>query len=110
MRATMELHGDALHYPPIHAQVALGNEDLTVKVRLRPPGSDTLRCVPFRSVPSSLSPRPVQVSDRGGGVPLRKIDRLFTYTYSTAPRPSIEGSRAAPLVSARPARPKQSLL
>lgn len=39
-----------------------------------------------------------QVSDRGGGVPLRKIDRLFTYTYSTAPRPSIDGSRAAPLV------------
>lgn len=34
MRATMELHGDALEYPPIHAQVALGSEDLTVKVRL----------------------------------------------------------------------------
>lgn len=42
---------------------------------------------------------PPQVSDRGGGVPLRKIDRLFTYTYSTAPRPSMEASRAAPLVS-----------
>uniref|UniRef100_A0A665WTP0 Protein-serine/threonine kinase n=1 Tax=Echeneis naucrates TaxID=173247 RepID=A0A665WTP0_ECHNA len=35
--------------------------------------------------------------DRGGGVPLRKIDRLFTYTYSTAPRPSLDGSQAAPL-------------
>uniref|UniRef100_A0A8P4FUR1 Protein-serine/threonine kinase n=1 Tax=Dicentrarchus labrax TaxID=13489 RepID=A0A8P4FUR1_DICLA len=68
MRATMELYGDAMEYPSIHAQVALGPEDLTVKV-----------------------------SDRGGGVPLRKIDRLFTYTYSTAPRPSIDGSRAAPL-------------
>ncbi|KAK5890284.1 hypothetical protein CesoFtcFv8_013819 [Champsocephalus esox] len=68
MRATMELYGDAMEYPPIHAQVALGTEDLTVKV-----------------------------SDRGGGVPLRKIDRLFTYTYSTAPRPSIDGARAAPL-------------
>lgn len=33
MRATMELHGDALEYPPIHTQVALGSEDLTVKVR-----------------------------------------------------------------------------
>lgn len=32
-------------------------------------------------------------------MPLRKIDRLFTYTYSTAPRPSFSGSRAAPLVS-----------
>nr|XP_057938603.1 pyruvate dehydrogenase (acetyl-transferring) kinase isozyme 1, mitochondrial isoform X1 [Doryrhamphus excisus] len=67
MRATMELYGDAMDYPPIRAQVALGTEDLTVKV-----------------------------SDRGGGVPLRKIDRLFTYTYSTAPRPSLDG-RAAPL-------------
>uniref|UniRef100_A0A3Q1GNA6 Protein-serine/threonine kinase n=1 Tax=Acanthochromis polyacanthus TaxID=80966 RepID=A0A3Q1GNA6_9TELE len=68
MRATMELYGDSMDYPPVHARVALGSEDLTVKV-----------------------------SDRGGGVPLRKIDRLFTYTYSTAPRPSIDGSRAAPL-------------
>uniref|UniRef100_A0A8C1UVI4 Protein-serine/threonine kinase n=1 Tax=Cyprinus carpio TaxID=7962 RepID=A0A8C1UVI4_CYPCA len=37
------------------------------------------------------------VSDRGGGVPLRKIDRLFTYTYSTAPRPQMDTSRATPL-------------
>lgn len=35
MRATMELHGDAMEYPSIHAQVALGSEDLTVKVKLR---------------------------------------------------------------------------
>ncbi|XP_072541950.1 pyruvate dehydrogenase (acetyl-transferring) kinase isozyme 1, mitochondrial isoform X1 [Salminus brasiliensis] len=68
MRATMELYGDAMEYPPIHVQIALGNEDLTVKV-----------------------------SDRGGGVPLRKIDRLFTYTYSTAPRPQMDSARAAPL-------------
>lgn len=47
---------------------------------------------------------PSQVSDRGGGVPLRKIDRLFTYTYSTAPLPSVDGSRAAPLVSTPEAR------
>uniref|UniRef100_A0A3B4ACH2 Protein-serine/threonine kinase n=1 Tax=Periophthalmus magnuspinnatus TaxID=409849 RepID=A0A3B4ACH2_9GOBI len=71
MRATMELYGDSMEYPPIQAHVALGTEDLTVKV-----------------------------SDRGGGVPLRKIDRLFTYTYSTAPKPDIERSHAAPLVSA----------
>uniref|UniRef100_K7E0Z8 Protein-serine/threonine kinase n=1 Tax=Monodelphis domestica TaxID=13616 RepID=K7E0Z8_MONDO len=48
--------------------VTLGNEDLTVKM-----------------------------SDRGGGVPLRKIDRLFNYMYSTAPRPRVETSRAVPL-------------
>ncbi|KAI7809070.1 pyruvate dehydrogenase (acetyl-transferring) kinase isozyme 1, mitochondrial [Triplophysa rosa] len=68
MRATMELHEDAMHYPPVHVRIALGDEDLTVKV-----------------------------SDRGGGVPLRKIDRLFTYTYSTAPRPQMDTSRATPL-------------
>ncbi|XP_028662126.1 pyruvate dehydrogenase (acetyl-transferring) kinase isozyme 1, mitochondrial [Erpetoichthys calabaricus] len=68
MRATMEYHGDTSSYPPINVQVALGSEDLTVKM-----------------------------SDRGGGVPLRKIDRLFTYTYSTAPLPHMETSRATPL-------------
>lgn len=68
MRATMELYGDAMEYPPIQTQVALGSEDLTVKV-----------------------------SDRGGGVPLRKIDRLFTYTYSTAPKPNMDRSHAVPL-------------
>lgn len=105
MRATMELHGDALHYPPIRAQVALGNEDLTVKVRLRPPGtvSLALSCVLFHHPLLALPLRSVQVSDRGGGVPLRKIDRLFTYTYSTAPRPSMDGSCAAPLVSTKSA-------
>ncbi|MFT7799542.1 pyruvate dehydrogenase (acetyl-transferring) kinase isozyme 1, mitochondrial [Arapaima gigas] len=68
MRATMELCEDAARYPPLHVQVALGNEDLTVKVR-----------------------------DRGGGVPVRKIDRLFTYTYSTAPRPRVDTARGTPL-------------
>ncbi|KAM9486044.1 pyruvate dehydrogenase (acetyl-transferring) kinase isozyme 1, mitochondrial isoform 2-T2 [Clarias gariepinus] len=68
MRATMELYGDDVEYPPVHVKVVLGHEDLTVKV-----------------------------SDLGGGVPLRKIDRLFTYTYSTAPRPQMDTSRAAPL-------------
>ncbi|CAL8343421.1 unnamed protein product [Boreogadus saida] len=68
MRATMEMYGDSTDYPPIRAQIALGSEDLTVKV-----------------------------SDRGGGVPLRKIERLFTYTYSTAPRPTSMEARAAPL-------------
>lgn len=38
------------------------------------------------------------MSDRGGGVPMRKIDRLFNYMYSTAPRPRVETSRATPLV------------
>uniref|UniRef100_A0A2K5BUP9 Protein-serine/threonine kinase n=1 Tax=Aotus nancymaae TaxID=37293 RepID=A0A2K5BUP9_AOTNA len=68
MRATMEHHADKGVYPPIQVYVTLGNEDLTVKM-----------------------------SDRGGGVPLRKIDRLFNYMYSTAPRPRVETSRAVPL-------------
>lgn len=38
-----------------------------------------------------------QMSDRGMGVPLRKIERLFSYMYSTAPTPQL-GSGGAPLV------------
>ncbi|XP_075009356.1 pyruvate dehydrogenase (acetyl-transferring) kinase isozyme 1, mitochondrial isoform X2 [Calonectris borealis] len=68
MRATMEHNADRCIYPPIYVHVTLGNEDLTVKM-----------------------------SDRGGGVPMRKIDRLFNYMYSTAPRPRVETSRATPL-------------
>lgn len=42
----------------------------------------------------------LQMSDRGGGVPLRKIERLFSYMYSTAPSPVHgDNSRNAPLVS-----------
>lgn len=29
----MELYGDAMEYPPVKAQIALGTEDLTVKVK-----------------------------------------------------------------------------
>lgn len=46
---------------------------------------------------SHLPPFFRQISDRGGGVPLRKIDRLFNYMYSTAPTPSLEPG-AVPLV------------
>ncbi|XP_038658166.1 pyruvate dehydrogenase (acetyl-transferring) kinase isozyme 3, mitochondrial isoform X2 [Scyliorhinus canicula] len=69
MRATVELHeGRKEGYPPIKTLVTLGKEDLSVKI-----------------------------SDKGGGVPLRKIDRLFNYMYSTAPSPSLQSSQAAPL-------------
>ncbi|XP_026087368.1 pyruvate dehydrogenase (acetyl-transferring) kinase isozyme 2, mitochondrial-like isoform X2 [Carassius auratus] len=68
MRATVETHETSLHLPPIKVRVSLGREDLTVKM-----------------------------SDRGGGVPLRKIERLFSYMYSTAPSPVTGNSRNAPL-------------
>ncbi|KAG8516835.1 [Pyruvate dehydrogenase (acetyl-transferring)] kinase isozyme 3, mitochondrial, partial [Galemys pyrenaicus] len=69
MRATVELYEDRKEgYPAVKTLVTLGKEDLSIKI-----------------------------SDLGGGVPLRKIDRLFNYMYSTAPRPSLEPSRAAPL-------------
>ncbi|XP_043848758.1 pyruvate dehydrogenase kinase, isozyme 3 isoform X3 [Dromiciops gliroides] len=69
MRATVELYEDKKEgYPSIKTLVTLGKEDLSIKI-----------------------------SDHGGGVPLRKIDRLFNYMYSTAPRPSLEPTRAAPL-------------
>lgn len=44
MRATMELYGDAMEYPAIHAQVALGNEDLTVKVVTSLPEGASVLC------------------------------------------------------------------
>ncbi|KAL2085871.1 hypothetical protein ACEWY4_019191 [Coilia grayii] len=70
MRATVEMHEKGKEgLPPVKAKVTLGKEDLSIKI-----------------------------SDRGGGVPLRKIDRLFNYMYSTAPTPSLEpGARVVPL-------------
>uniref|UniRef100_A0A4W4H5B4 Protein-serine/threonine kinase n=1 Tax=Electrophorus electricus TaxID=8005 RepID=A0A4W4H5B4_ELEEL len=68
MRATVETHENSTHLPPIKVRVALGSEDLTIKM-----------------------------SDRGGGVPLRKIERLFSYMYSTAPSPMTDTARNAPL-------------
>ncbi|KAG7245050.1 hypothetical protein INR49_023616 [Caranx melampygus] len=70
MRATVETHETSPTLPIIKVRVALGAEDLTIKM-----------------------------SDRGGGVPLRKIERLFSYMYSTAPSPvHVDNSRNAPLV------------
>uniref|UniRef100_A0A8C5MJA4 Protein-serine/threonine kinase n=1 Tax=Leptobrachium leishanense TaxID=445787 RepID=A0A8C5MJA4_9ANUR len=68
MRATVEFHEDSPSLPPVKVKVVLGKEDLTIKI-----------------------------SDNGGGVPLRKIERLFSYMYSTAPRPMMDNSRNAPL-------------
>lgn len=69
IRATIEYHlNNSAGFPPVEAMVTLGKEDLSIKI-----------------------------SDKGGGVPLRKIDRLFNYMYSTAPTPSLEPSQAAPL-------------
>lgn len=67
MRATVESHESSLTLPPIKVMVALGEEDLSIKM-----------------------------SDRGGGVPLRKIERLFSYMYSTAPTPQ-PGTGGTPL-------------
>uniref|UniRef100_A0A3Q1MR85 Protein-serine/threonine kinase n=1 Tax=Bos taurus TaxID=9913 RepID=A0A3Q1MR85_BOVIN len=67
MRATVESHESSVTLPPVKVMVALGEEDLSIKM-----------------------------SDRGGGVPLRKIDRLFSYMYSTAPTPQ-PGTGGTPL-------------
>ncbi|XP_062364290.1 pyruvate dehydrogenase kinase, isozyme 2 isoform X6 [Cinclus cinclus] len=67
MRATVESHESSPRLPAIRVMVALGQEDLSIRM-----------------------------SDRGMGVPLRKIERLFSYMYSTAPTPQL-GSGGAPL-------------
>ncbi|XP_034046621.1 pyruvate dehydrogenase (acetyl-transferring) kinase isozyme 2, mitochondrial-like [Thalassophryne amazonica] len=68
MRATVETHEASRTLPPIKVMFALGGEDLSIKM-----------------------------SDRGGGVPFRKTERLFSYMYSTAPRPCIQDKNRAPL-------------
>ncbi|MBN3271440.1 PDK2 kinase, partial [Polyodon spathula] len=69
MRATVETHESSPSLPAIRVMVALGDEDLSIKM-----------------------------SDRGGGVPLRKIERLFSYMYSTAPTPQVGHSQSTPLL------------
>ncbi|KAK3555735.1 hypothetical protein QTP86_028982 [Hemibagrus guttatus] len=67
MRATVELHENNIAgLPPVKVCVTLGKEDLSLKI-----------------------------SDCGGGVPLRKIHRLFNYMYSTAPTPTLNPSETA---------------
>ncbi|TNM97494.1 hypothetical protein fugu_015650 [Takifugu bimaculatus] len=68
MRATIETHESSRTLPPIKVMIALGGEDLSIKM-----------------------------SDRGGGVPFRRTERLFSYMYSTAPRPCIGDKHRAPL-------------
>ncbi|XP_067100498.1 pyruvate dehydrogenase (acetyl-transferring) kinase isozyme 2, mitochondrial isoform X2 [Osmerus mordax] len=60
MRATIEHHETSNSLPPIQVIVAIGGEDMSIKV-----------------------------SDRGGGVPFRRTETLFSYMYSTAPTPQI---------------------
>uniref|UniRef100_A0A8C2I807 Protein-serine/threonine kinase n=1 Tax=Cyprinus carpio TaxID=7962 RepID=A0A8C2I807_CYPCA len=68
MRATIENHKEGCNFPPIQVMVAIGGEDLTIKM-----------------------------SDRGGGVPFRKMENLFSYMYSTAPKPQMDDKQRAPL-------------
>lgn len=100
MRATVETHEASLTLPPIKVRVSLGSEDLTIKVASRLPLlSSGLLTLTLTLAFSLLT---LQMSDRGGGVPLRKIERLFSYMYSTAPSPVHgDNSRNAPLVSER---------
>lgn len=68
MRATIEVHEASCTLPPVRVLISLGAEDLSIRM-----------------------------SDRGGGVPYRKTERLFSYMYSTAPRPDLGDKHRAPL-------------
>uniref|UniRef100_A0A8C5CJ13 Protein-serine/threonine kinase n=1 Tax=Gadus morhua TaxID=8049 RepID=A0A8C5CJ13_GADMO len=68
MRATIEHNEGKTSLPPINVMVSLGGEDMSIKV-----------------------------CDRGGGVPFRKIDKLFSYMYSTAPSPQLDDHARTPL-------------
>ncbi|XP_060638210.2 pyruvate dehydrogenase kinase, isozyme 4 isoform X1 [Anolis sagrei] len=68
MRATVEHQENKPSLDPVEVTVVLGKEDLSIKI-----------------------------SDRGGGVPVRKIESLFSYTYSTAPKPVMDNKNTTPL-------------
>jgi len=65
MRATVEKHNRAYELPPIEVLVAKGDHDVSIKV-----------------------------SDQGGGIPRHITDKLFQYLFSTAPRPSMNPTKA----------------
>ena len=67
MRATIETKakGAAGDIPDVELLIAKGESDISIKI-----------------------------SDRGGGIPRHVVDNLFTYLYSTAPRPSMHAHKA----------------
>lgn len=68
MRATVEHQENKPSLDPVEVTVVLGKEDLSIKI-----------------------------SDRGGGVPVKKTENLFSYTYSTAPKPVMNSKNSTPL-------------
>jgi len=64
MRAVVEFYGEHCEsYPAIRIILVKGDEDLTIKIE-----------------------------DQGGGVPNSMVDRLFTYSYSTAETPAVRAA------------------
>ena len=68
LRAVVEYHPIDSTLPKIKVYICKGKEDLTIKI-----------------------------GDQGGGITHNKINTLFEYMYSTAPRPSSAESGSAPL-------------
>uniref|UniRef100_A0A3Q1F993 Protein-serine/threonine kinase n=1 Tax=Acanthochromis polyacanthus TaxID=80966 RepID=A0A3Q1F993_9TELE len=91
MRATIETHESSNNLPPIQVMVSLGGEDMSIKILL----------ILFSPLPAAAfdqtNKKPLKVSDRGGGVAFRRIEKLFSYLYSTAPAPQIGEHTRPPL-------------
>ena len=61
------------------------------------PWNTMLRCLSTSSSPCHTNEDlTVKMSEGGGGVPLRKTDRLFNYVYSTAPWPRVQTPQVLP--------------
>ena len=102
MRATVESHENSPQLPTIRVLVALGQEDLSIKVCAGTPPAPPPQPPPIPACHTGFVVTVchlLQMSDRGMGVPLRKIERLFSYMYSTAPTPQL-GAGGAPMVGA----------
>lgn len=79
MRATIETHARTRggdDLPPITVRVVLGRENLSIKI-----------------------------ADQGGGVPQSKLEHLFHYLYSTAPKPRKSQSGSGPGLNTGPSTP-----
>ncbi|EDV27658.1 [Pyruvate dehydrogenase (acetyl-transferring)] kinase isozyme 2, mitochondrial [Trichoplax sp. H2] len=58
MRAVVENHQNNLNLPPIQVTITKGEEDILIRI-----------------------------CDRGGGIPISKLEDIYSYMYSTAPQP-----------------------
>ena len=85
-----------LCYPPqhlYHALFELFKNAMRAVVENKPKGKFDLPDIKVL-ISQSEYDITIRISDQGGGIPRKVTDRLFHYLYSTAPRPSMQATKA----------------